>query len=218
MLPLAPPTNRKLFVVYHICMISNWKQIVEEQCKVLVSSGLAQACQNIYVTLVGTPEWEIPKAIADKVQIKYRSTDTKVYEREAIRVMQKEFVGNTTDYVLYLHSQGVSKGGSETVADWRRYMEYFLIEKYPKCLAKLEQGYDTCGVNWTTAPRNHYSGNFWWVTCQYLQKLIDVAPTPDYLGPEMWLCTKNPRAWSMQNSGISHYIHPYPRAMYVDKF
>ena len=59
------------------------------------------------------------------------------------------------------------------VNDWRKYMEYFIIENYESCLVILDK-YDACGVNLCSNPTKHFSGNFWWSTSEYIKKLTDL--------------------------------------------
>jgi hypothetical protein len=52
-------------------------------------------------------------------------------------------------YAVYFHSKGVSRKAylSQTI-HWRKYMEYFVLQKPQDCLAALNDGYSTCGVDW----------------------------------------------------------------------
>lgn len=70
--------------------------------------------------------------------------------------------------VLYLHSKGTSRGELPNITSWIDFMEYFCIEQYKMCLEKL-QNYDTCGVELWDLFMNHYSGNFWWATSDYIK-------------------------------------------------
>jgi hypothetical protein len=126
--------------------------------------------------------------------------------------------------VLYIHTKGVSRHPDELprMTDWRRLMEYFNIVRFEDCIASLGT-HDVCGVNWHTAPDRHFSGNFWWATCEYvagLPRLSELWKAEDR-GPnsrracEQWLGT-NPRvrAKSFHESAINHYLAGYPRSRY----
>ena len=73
------------------------------------------------------------------------------------------------------------------VSDWRKLMNYFNIEKWEECVAKLDERYDACGINFlkeenlnqdtfTEKQRflcNHFAGNFWWSTAKNIRNLPD---------------------------------------------
>ena len=97
--------------------------------------------------------------------------------------------------VFYFHNKGASKYNSNWKSHlntswtysnslyWRKYMEYFHLERPHLCLDKIiNHGADTCGVMLHRRPYPHYSGNFWVASCRYLATL----PSPlDKLGNEM---------------------------------
>lgn len=213
----APP----IYIVYHICTVGDkWEEIVADQVNTIVTSGLYAATTAIYISVVGKDamEWKPPHSIAGKTVIKHQSLDASCYERTAIRVMQTEFTADKPSNILYLHSKGVTKKGIEYAytIDWRKYMEYYLVENYRNCLEVLAT-YDTCGVNWYHLPSHHYRGNFWWATSAHLSKLKDVVPGADYFAPELWLASVVPKAWSFHDSRVVHYTNPYPRTAYEGK-
>ena len=75
-------------------------------------------------------------------------------------------------YSLYIHSKGV---GTRTVGNhyWRKYMEYFCIEKWQECVSKLEEGYDLVGAAFLNNPPHPYmAGNFFWATSDYINRCV----------------------------------------------
>ena len=40
-------------IYWHICQLSNWKRIIEEQYKTISDSGLIEKCDNIYIGFLG---------------------------------------------------------------------------------------------------------------------------------------------------------------------
>lgn len=129
--------------------------------------------------------------------------------------------------ILYLHGKGVTRGTNQNIKDWIDLMEYFLIERWEECIAKLKD-YDTCGVNLNSelpSIKLHYSGNFWWANSDYIKKLprLDIANcTVPYVmnNPrgycEFWL-TDNTfgRHCTLHNSNIDHYCLRYTRDIYA---
>jgi hypothetical protein len=64
--------------------------------------------------------------------------------------------------------------------DWRRYAQYYLIERHEVCLGALRAGYSTCGVQLTG---EEYVGNFWWARADWLaQREMDLLAIPWHMG------------------------------------
>jgi hypothetical protein len=107
-----------------------------------------------------------------------------------------------TTKVFYIHNKGTSKWHSSWREEidtnktwtyghslyWRKYLEYFLIERPALCLDKiLLQNASTCGANWHPELLNHYSGNFWSASCTHIQRLEPLKETKKYVAAEFWL-------------------------------
>lgn len=91
--------------------------------------------------------------------------------------------------VFYFHNKGASKPFSSHTLYWRKYLEYFLLERPQLCLGQLlYHNASTCGANWHPKLKNHYSGNFWSATCKHIVQL-DPIPMNEtqYVAAEMWL-------------------------------
>ena len=78
--------------------------------------------------------------------------------------------------MLYLHVKGMRNNGDATsVADWRKYMVYFLGERWELCLGQLladpGPAYDTCGVQ---SNGEEYAGNMWWSAARWLRQTMGV--------------------------------------------
>jgi hypothetical protein len=129
--------------------------------------------------------------------------------------------------VGYVHTKGVFNGfDNPCIIDWRQYMGYFVIERARDCIKALGEGYDAVGVDWVTLPNKHFSGNFWWASSQYINRLpqinppifqIEGAPTPRHLA-EFWIGYGFPKVKSMHNSNICVYerhLHRYPKEKYA---
>lgn len=114
---------------------------------------------------------------------------------------------NTNHKILYIHTKGVVNR-NENVDSWRRYMCRYVIGKYKECLSLLNT-YDCCGVDYRTDPQPHFSGNFWWVTSEYLNKLIRPEETFSSISPrhrsEFWIGANHPRFYSMNDCGVNVY-------------
>jgi hypothetical protein len=170
--------------------------------------------------------------------------------------------------ILYLHLKGVTRQNDQAVTDWRNLLDYGVIECWKTAVEELKS-YDVCGVNWI--PRvyceitrnfkgdrdeiyhtktetvelssNHFNGNFWWATSQYIKSLeppenpvndfefsVGTNPGMSSVSPEkriiyeFWLGTKNPRWSSIINTmphhkgdGGWHYRNLWPEKNYRNR-
>ena len=107
--------------------------------------------------------------------------------------------------ILYLHSKGASHSQPTLqVADWRRLMLHFLVERHEEALATLADA-DVVGCNLLDWPRRHFSGNFWWAKAGYLAGLAPV-PAGERHEAEWWVLSgPGVRALSLHDSGVDHY-------------
>jgi hypothetical protein len=140
-------------------------------------------------------------------------TPTLKYLKETCDATDEEF------FVLYLHHKGITRMNNPNVHAWRQYMQYFCIEQWQDCVAALNEGYDTVGVNWRDTPWKHYSGNMWWSRASYIRKLPewkwfrDVGydyqfkdlVTDDHgmykMDNELWIGLADPKAACLHDSG-----------------
>jgi hypothetical protein len=107
------------------------------------------------------------------------------------------------------------------VDDWRKYMSYFVIDKWENRVKELEE-YDCTGVNFSEKNNNiprHYSGNFWWSKSSHIKKNKDIMERyPDRMFCEMWLCQSEESKYnSVWNSPINHYIERYTEENYIER-
>jgi len=139
---------------------------------------------------------------------------------------------NENEHIMYMHSKGItgvkrlieneeqkSYFSFLCVQNWRKFLEWGVIENYEKCCNALTT-HDTAGVNWSFWPTPHYSGNFWWANSDYLKTLSDpkngdwwinirntkyssLTYLPDRLKDELWIGSNNPKFFSL-------YDHPMP--------
>ena len=132
--------------------------------------------------------------------------------------------------VLYIHSKGVSKYGAileHPVNLWRNYLEYFVIEKWRKCVKYLDD-YDCVGTEWQNQSFlaneileiPHYSGNFWWANASYINKLNPNSLWNQRYGrffDELWIGTGNPNKFNFYTDSElwNKYQEPITPERYV---
>lgn len=188
-------------VFYHIRVADpSSLYVIEEQLNVIQSSNLYDLVDKINCCLVGDNQFcfdhlfhKIPRYGEKFVVLKSRLHD-KTFERFTLDCM-KENIKERGSLYLYIHSKGVTEPTNQNIRDWRRCMEYFLINRAADCIEKLRKGYDTVGI--MKHPRHefqHYSGNFWWATGGYLKQLFKNHIMNDD-SAEFFLFLNNPKAY-----------------------
>jgi hypothetical protein len=182
----------KNFCVYHIACMNDWKTIFDDQINTIVNSNILNDLDGLYITLIYQKIEDIVY-IEEKIKnlnktsIKYKTTNFYEYEFPALKLV-RELSEKFDCNILYFHTKGVSINeinmgfyhGSKDIIhlkncvnDWRKYMEYFVIENYENCLYHLKE-YDACGVNLVNEPSKHFSGNFWWSKSSHINKLPEI--------------------------------------------
>jgi len=168
-----------IYVYYHIAQMGNWKEVVVEQTTRLRKSGLYNETSKILTGVVGTQE---PiRNLPEKFKILFHNPDLipgEIPTLEALRqhALKENFL------VLYIHTKGVSwkdhkkAYNKEAMTAWRKYLEYFCIDKWRECSAFLDE-YDASGcelVEKMNVLPEHFRGNFWWSKSSFLRTLPPV--------------------------------------------
>ena len=84
--------------------------------------------------------------------------------------------------VLYFHDKGSYNFRTDNIY-FRNFLDCYVLNT--QCLDTLLSGtnnsndendanadFDTCGWRWSPVPNTHYSGNFWWARCAYVNTLF----------------------------------------------
>jgi len=179
-------------MVYHIACMNHWKEIFNDQIDTILHSNIINDLHMIYISLLYNDYDDVSfiekKIIGyDKFKIVYKSKNLNEYEFPALRLIKNIAIGGDCN-ICYIHTKGVSinennmsfyHGSNDInhlkncVNDWRKYMEYFILDNYKNCIDQLNI-YDACGVNLVESPQKHFSGNFWWANSSYIKKLPDI--------------------------------------------
>ena len=219
-------------IFWHICGLDNYYKIIIEQYSSIISSGLINDIDKIYITYVGKNINELDKFLSlhPKLSLHVYNDDVLQFERPCLHSLYDWSKYNNAN-ILYIHSKGIrwlcDGGRVANIFAWRRMMEYFLIHNYKSCLAKLDR-YDCVGCNFINPPDRikkethaaHFSGNFWWTKTSWIRKLpsriapnikqLDVSETRTYLLPERWLLIPFPKV------KIYEIYHDNERCHYYD--
>ena len=211
-------------IYFHIATIGKYQDIFDEIYSKIIESNLINQVGSINLCIVGQGDLIIQEN--DKIKI-YQDSDISSGEFFTLDLL-KTFSDSVEQNhkILYLHTKGVTTPDNPCIEDWRKYMTYFNINQYEKCLYSLNQ-YDSCGVDLVNDPTLHYSGNIWWANSSYIKKLhtineIKFPKTPPILSirhnAEFWIGMGNGNLKSLWNSNINVYerhLHQYPKIKYV---
>lgn len=212
-------------IYFHIATIGKYQDIFDEIYSQIIESNLINQVSSINLCIVGQGDLNIQES--DKIKI-YQDSDISSGEFFTLDLL-KTFSDSVekNHKILYLHTKGVTTPDNPCIDDWRKYMTYFNINQYEKCLYSLNQ-YDSCGVDLVSEPALHYSGNFWWANSSYIKKLpiideIRFPKTPPILpirhNGEFWIGMGNGSLKSLWNSNINVYerhLHKYPDNLYKE--
>jgi hypothetical protein len=185
--PLAPPNSTAAALApatypypiagfYHVAAAGRyWDHIFQHQLQTLEGCGLLDVMDSLTVLMLGTGT--VPRPTHPKIQIVDGGADILQYEFPTIQRLANYCEANPTARVFYFHNKGSMHQQPESslfvnVHAWRIYMEHFVLVRHRECLAALDQGgFDTCGVDMNPNPVRHYSGNFYWAKCSYINTL-----------------------------------------------
>lgn len=245
----------KIVIAYHAYLYGpNYITMIAEQFRKILhylqlpdgtyENNLFNQCHKMYVGVVDSPnkkpawgvEWitnffnfsssKKPGAV-NKVEIAIYPDNQEL--RCTLRWVRDYAKENPDDYILFFHTKGITHYTNAT-EDWRKYMEYFVLENWKDCIAKLDEGYDCCGVLWNKETPigyfPHFSGAFFWAKASYINTLNhDYIDSAWRFHMEFWIGS-NPDAkvFEFHNSRLNdmqslidhkgHYDVEYPRSNY----
>ena len=206
-IPIGLGTSYDVSLFYHVGIMGNWRDIMQEQFSILERCGLGYMAGQITLSYSNPSEdntvtstIQLLNDVLKQYPFTFRLNVTLInaspeipYERPILEAMTKscrrsiqdDSSRNKTSIVFYFHNKGGSKyvEPSDTeeyktylnIYHWRRYMEWFLLERPTLCIrAILNHGTQTCGVNLQMQPSMHYSGtshgliNFYFFLCAFV--------------------------------------------------
>jgi hypothetical protein len=181
--------TRTIYGVYFICCIRDYFNIVNEQIKLLVKSGLYDLTDSIlcFVSNVDdSNDNECLKLLKNYNKIIVSITKENTFEKFAINNFKKFIDTNIPFHIYYMHTKGVTRK-EQCYIDWRNLCNYFTISKWRLSIELLNY-YDCVGTNLKNFPKKHYSGNYWWSKSEHVNKLSDI--NDGYLSSEMYICSE----------------------------
>lgn len=179
-----------LVAFWHVVTINNWHDILCEQLGKLVATGL-YASLDVCHTYVNGDLAAVPSLPA-KFRVVHNGDDVRQWEIPTMIALDRMVRGGHVPpgaAVLYFHLKGAGRAdppSQHNVSYWRRYMEYFCIERWRDCVGALA-GCDACGCDINYNPWPHFAGNFWWANASHLLRLYsaEALKTSDPVGAEL---------------------------------
>jgi hypothetical protein len=217
--------NIKLYS--HVVNVGSGMDITHEQANLLEQTGLLDACQSAEFFLhfnESDYDW-LKDRWKDRSNVTFHVFDESYqpwYEATSVNYLQ-EYCHNTQEdfYACFITHKGVSHGPGGH-QNWRKYMQYWNIEKWKECVEKLDEGYDTCGASFlNNPPYPYYAGNFFWAKSSYLRRCrrlktpADNNYEPQFVGQphhrydlECWHGSGNPKWYDMHPGEDNRWYSP----------
>lgn len=176
-------------IIYHVALMGNWKNVVDQQFDLLNKTGLSS--ESLTIVAVGQDQRSLA-LLAKKKGIKPRDIITnqslEIYESLALRVAQIHAITHPNDVILYFHTKGVSDPENQNKIRHRRLMEWQLLFPWRTHRDDLiADKYDVVGTCYWEEP-SHFVGNFWMARSSWLAKLPPLSFT-SRLSCEYWIGT-----------------------------
>ena len=217
----------KIKLFSHMIDIGCGKDITTEQADLLEKTGLLDEVEHAYFFAhfnADNYSW-LEERWKDKknVDILHYSQDYQPwYEATSVNYLQEYCHMNDEEfYVCFITHKGASHGPGGH-QNWRKYMQYWNIEKWKECVAKLDEGYDMCGAAFlNNPPHPFYAGNFFWAKASYLRKCRRLKTPPENMFKpqfegqphhrfdlECWHGSGNPNAYDMHPGETNRWYLP----------
>jgi len=175
----------KIKVFMHLNDLPGAHELMSEQLTRLSESGLLETAETVFLCTNGDESkfrtaMEIMSEFRN-VRFIHTNNRTDLWEYPTLEMLKKNCDADDEEYnIFYFHLKGLSRLNDQNVIDWRRFMEYHMIDRWQECVEKLESGYDLVGTNIIEEPWLHSSGNFWWSKSSYIKKLEKLVDPMQY--------------------------------------
>lgn len=220
----------KLAIFIHAALLDRVGERLQQYFALCSSSGLLDAVERIVVCYVGTNDQPVLPS-SPKIYYQNVSSDLMEFEVPTQEALYEYACENKDAKILYLHTKGVGKEVNSCIEEWVAYMIHFLVRKWQDAINQLEN-FATCGVDLSSEPTLHYSGNFWWARADYIASLppprlfknIEQFPNPldsERHNQEFWICWDKTKShcglWDSKVNVYHRHISRYPADQYLNK-
>ena len=181
----------KILGYWHVYMINHWYSVVTDQMRILLTSGLYDACDEISIGCIGFPEEKalLEKLVVNlypKLKIKYFSENPMEYEFPTLKLIEADI---TPHVGFYFHTKSITRPFETIINHWRMWLNESILNLWREHYERVCNGYDVSSVNEMKSP-DHFSGNFWWFRRDYIYRLpkIDTLDKNNRFAAEQWIC------------------------------
>lgn len=222
--------QRPIYIFFHVCTQGeHWQHILDAQMKTIIDSGLYHKCHTIwYGCSCQSCEYLLQNYFAsyEKVLPLPRAicANQKTYENQTLNAMIRfcQNLSYTAD-CLYIHTKATT-AKSKSQHLWRDYMMYWMVERYAVSLDLLHRGFYTVGTLYQHLPfqvygyNRLYSGNFFWVSSDYMKTLPIINNTSNrFLAEQLIFKTYIPgRHASIDSKTLLSLYIPLKTGLYKD--
>jgi hypothetical protein len=140
---------------------SHFEEIVADQLRTIHESSLYDQLDVLFYNTIRNQTFRLPNNEKYKLMLSLENGN----EVDTLEEVHKFCKVNPKSKVLYFHDKGSFHGQKN---NWRLAMDCYILNPY--CISALDV-HDTCGLRFTLHPFSHYSGNFWWSTCNHVNSL-----------------------------------------------
>ena len=183
---ISKGNNLMISIVFYCFMINDWREKLSRQINRIVSSGLYEAADELFLFVTDESNNlrpEVEDMIKDLPKIKLDYT-TLNYGEGFLALSKVEDLAKEEGErkILYFHTKGVFNKykNFETkeinnlklkgVECWVEMMEYFLIDNWARCVEKLNDN-DIVG---TICNAYWWWGNFWWTRSSHVKNIPSI--------------------------------------------
>lgn len=170
----------KIKIFMHLNDLPGAHELMSEQLTRLSEHELLETAETVFLCTNGNELnfIDAQNVLANERNIRFFHTSnrTDLWEFPTLDLVKRNCDAADEEYnIFYFHLKGLSRLGDGRVTDWRKFMEYWMIDHWKDCVEKLESGYDLVGTNIIEQPWLHSSGNFWWSKSSYIKKLAPLV-------------------------------------------
>src|ERR1035437_1578645 len=148
---------------WHIYMINHYYSIISDQLRIMLTSGLYDACDEINIGCIGDiKEKELLDklfiSLYPKLKLRRYSTRAEDYEFETLKLIEQD---NSEYHGFYFHTKAVTKPADTIQNHWRAWLNESILNDWSHHNHNIAIGFDVSSVNHCMPPLHpeHFSGN-----------------------------------------------------------
>jgi hypothetical protein len=159
--------SNQVVAFYNIYLSGHYMDIVHEQVSTIKGNGLIDRLDRVYYATIGQNGSSYAIEEPKFVHVAHHGDEGE--EIQTLSLLYQFCHANPNSKVLYFHDKG-SLHNTTYNENFRHMLNCYVLNS--NCLATLDT-HDVCGWRISPVPFIHYSGNFWWARCSYVNTLVD---------------------------------------------